>query len=130
MKTKSHFFFMTIASVLFLSPAFAQDNWDYKTLTGEQKKTMIEQGKEIIKTGDCLNCHRIDQKLTGPSYKEVAKRYAPTTDTQTINTLAEKIIKGGNKNWGFTKMTAHPDMTMEQARQAVMAILSLEEEKK
>ena len=77
----------------------------------------------MIKTDDCFTCHRIDSKLTGPSYKDVAKRYAGKDDI--VDTLANKVIKGGNKNWGFAMMKAHPNLSLENARKMVVAILSL-----
>lgn len=104
--------------------SFAEDTpFLLSSLTAEQKAAMITEGKALIKTDDCFTCHRIDSKLTGPSYKDVAKRYAGKDDI--VDTLANKVIKGGNKNWGFAMMKAHPNLSLENARKMVVAILSL-----
>ena len=42
---------------------------------------------------NCLACHQVDKKLVGPSYKEVAAKYAGQKDA--VAKLAEKIQKGG-----------------------------------
>lgn len=124
---KQHILIMGLVAVLGLvsaQKAFAEgDAFLLSSLTPEQKQTMISEGKALIKQDDCFTCHRIDTKLTGPAYKEVAKRYAGKDDI--VDTLANKIIKGGNKNWGFAMMKAHPNLGLENARKMVVAILSL-----
>jgi len=47
----------------------------------------------------CLACHKIDGKLVGPSYKEVAAKYKG--DATAAAKLFERVKKGGGKNvWG------------------------------
>jgi cytochrome c551/c552 len=41
---------------------------------------------------NCLACHAVDRKLVGPSYQDVAARYAGQKDA--VSRLAEKIQKG------------------------------------
>jgi cytochrome c len=39
-------------------------------------KTPVDLGKEIFEgTGNCASCHQPDQKIIGPSIKEIAKIY-------------------------------------------------------
>ncbi|HCN83750.1 MAG TPA: cytochrome c class I, partial [Sphingobacteriaceae bacterium] len=45
----------------------------------------------------CLVCHKLNEKLIGPAYSDVAKKY-PSTPAN-INMLADKIIKGGSGVW-------------------------------
>ena len=47
---------------------------------------------------NCLACHQVDKKLVGPSYKDVAAKYAGQKDAAAK--LAEKIHKGGTGVWG------------------------------
>ncbi len=82
-----------------------------------------QKGLELIAKSDCLTCHKIDEKLTGPSYKEVAAKYAGS-DTA-VNYLSEKIIKGGSGVWGEVMMTPHPTLSKEDAEQMAKYILLL-----
>jgi cytochrome c len=63
-------------------------------------------GLELIAKSDCLTCHRPTEKLTGPSYRDVANKYASQAPG-IIPTLAEKIIKGGTGVWGEVPMLPH-----------------------
>jgi cytochrome c len=57
---------------------------------------------ELLKKHACLSCHAVDKKLVGPSYKDVAKKYAGQKDAQ--KTLTEKVKKGGVGVWGQVPM--------------------------
>lgn len=94
-------------------------------LIAEQKQKLIAEGKQLIKGSDCFTCHAIDQKKIGPSYKDVAKKYKG--QDQMIDQLAQKIIKGGSGVWGIQRMTAHPQLSLDDARKMVRAVLSLGE---
>jgi cytochrome c len=83
----------------------------------------LEQGKNMIAMLDCLSCHKEDEKLVGPSYREVAKKYA--FNEKNISYLSTKIIEGGSGVWGQVPMTPHPDVSREKARQMASYILSL-----
>lgn len=81
-------------------------------------------GLKDAKASDCFACHAIDHKVVGPAYDEVAKRYAGKGQAA-IDTLAEKVIKGGSGNWGSIAMTPHPELGQQKARTIVEWILSL-----
>lgn len=83
----------------------------------------IAEGKQLIAKSDCMACHKLDVKIVGPAYKEIAKKYAATPSNYTL--LAGKIIKGGGGVWGQISMTAHPALTEAEARKMVKYILSL-----
>jgi cytochrome c len=85
--------------------------------------TADEKGLELIGASDCTTCHAIDQKKIGPAYIDVAKKYEPTQAV--IDTLVSKVIHGGQGVWGQVPMTAHPDLSQEDAREMVKYILSL-----
>jgi cytochrome c len=80
-------------------------------------------GKALIAQNDCLTCHKLDQKIVGPAYQDVANKY--TASPAVIDTLADKVIKGGSGNWGSVPMSAHPTLAMGDAREMVKYILSL-----
>jgi cytochrome c len=77
--------------------------------------------EDLAQAKNCLSCHRIDSKLVGPSYKDVAAKYA---GQNAVDTLAEKVIKGGSGVWGPMPMTPN-NVTPEEAKQLVTWILSL-----
>jgi cytochrome c len=77
--------------------------------------------EDLARAKNCLSCHKTDLKLVGPSYKDVAAKYA---GQNVVDTLAEKVIKGGSGVWGTMPMTAN-NVTPEEAKQLVTWILSL-----
>lgn len=82
-----------------------------------------QKGLALIAANDCLTCHKVNEKVTGPAYDSVANRYANTPENVTM--LAEKVIKGGSGNWGAVPMTPHPALTEADAEQMVKYILLL-----
>ena len=74
----------------------------------------------MMKAKGCVACHKIDGKLIGPSYKEVAAKYTAAD----VDKLAEKVQKGGKGVWGAIPMTPNK-VTPEEAKQLVTWILSL-----
>ena len=89
----------------------------------EQKPVSTEKGKQLISKSDCLACHKVDQKLVGPAYTEVAQKYDDTDAN--LNYLAGKIISGGSGVWGQIPMTPHPAISKDDAKEMARYILSL-----
>ncbi len=83
----------------------------------------VEKGLNLVATSDCLTCHQVEAKSTGPSYMDVAAKY-PHNDA-VIDSLSEKIIKGGAGNWGTVPMTPHPSLAKDDAKAMVKYIMSL-----
>ena len=52
-------------------------------------------GQTLIETSDCLACHSMDEKMIGPSYRDIAAKYSE----KDIEMLASKIIEGGSGVW-------------------------------
>ncbi|SIT95571.1 cytochrome c [Epilithonimonas bovis DSM 19482] len=80
-----------------------------------------DEGKALVEGADCLSCHKVDSKLVGPSYQDVAAKY---TDAD-IDHLAQKVIDGGKGVWGDVPMTPHAGLSKENAQKMVKYILSL-----
>lgn len=81
------------------------------------------KGLELEAKSDCGTCHKVEDKLVGPSFREIAARYE--MNDATVDSLAGKIIHGGAGNWGQVPMTAHPDMPVDDAKAIVKYILLL-----
>ncbi|MNK19089.1 Cytochrome c-552 precursor [compost metagenome] len=82
----------------------------------------IAEGKSLIEGADCLGCHKMDEKMIGPSYKEVSAKYENTPEN--VEMLADKIIKGSSGIWGDVPMPAHNGMSKENAKYMAQYILS------
>ena len=63
------------------------------------------------------------QKVIGPSYKEVAAKYAGQPDA--VAKLSPKVMKGGSGVWGAVPMPANPQVSEAEAKQLVQWILTL-----
>ena len=83
----------------------------------------IKKGQALISKSDCLACHKVDVKVLGPSYKDVANKYP--NNAATVNQLVDKIKKGGSGVWGAIPMSPHPALSDDDARAMVKYILSL-----
>ncbi len=94
------------AAASFQAPAFAD--------------TALAQAK------NCMACHAVDKKMVGPSYKDVAAKYAGDKDAAKM--LAEKIQKGstpGKGNWGPVPMPANPQVNEADAAKLASWVLAV-----
>ena len=78
---------------------------------------------DLAQKKNCLACHAIDKKLVGPSYKDVAGKYAGQKEA--VDKLTQKVMKGGSGVWGAVPMPANPQVSEAEARQLVTWILTL-----
>ena len=92
--------------------------------TATAKDPVYIKGLALVGKSDCLTCHKIDDKLIGPSYKEIANKYAGAPN-DVVTALARTIIQGGSGNWGNVPMTPHPSISQEDAETMVRYILTL-----
>jgi cytochrome c len=79
---------------------------------------------ELAQQKTCMACHSLDRKIVGPSYKDVAAKYAAQKDAA-ASMLAEKIVKGGVGVWGPVPMPANPKVSAAEARQLAVWVLSI-----
>ncbi len=93
----------------------------------ESSEDLIKQGQALTDASDCKACHHPINKILGPSYSEVAKKYEFTQANVTY--LAGKIISGGSGVWGEIPMIPHVDLSQADSEKMAMYILSLDGEK-
>lgn len=110
-------------SNLYVSADFMQGKDKAALPQGHQTVIAAASGKNLMLSLDCKSCHKVDEKSIGPSFTDVAKKYAK--DPKAPDYLVGKIIKGGGGVWGEVSMAAHPDLTEPDAKQIVSWILSL-----
>jgi cytochrome c len=70
---------------------------------------------------NCQACHTADKKLVGPSYKEVAAKYAG--DASAAAKLEQKIKNGGSGAWGAVPMPPNnvPDADLKTLVEWILA---------
>ena len=56
----------------------------------------------LARKGACIACHTANNKMVGPAYKDVAKKYAGDANAPAY--LAKKIRSGGSGVWGSVPM--------------------------
>ena len=78
--------------------------------------------QQLAQQKNCMACHAVDKKLVGPSYKDVAAKYAGQKDA--VDKLAAKVIKGGSGVWGPVPMPANTQVSEAEAKTLVQWILS------
>jgi cytochrome c len=100
---KSSLSLLFAASALVAAPAFANP--------------------ELAQKKNCMACHAVDKKVLGPSYKDVAAKYAGQKDA--VDKLSQKVIKGGAGVWGPVPMPANAQVSDAEAKQLVQWILTV-----
>jgi cytochrome c len=78
---------------------------------------------DLARSKNCMSCHAIGNKVVGPAFKDVAKRYAGQPDAE--GKLVQKIMKGGSGAWGVVPMPANAQVSEAEAKALVQWILSL-----
>lgn len=83
----------------------------------------IKNGEFLISKSDCFACHKVQDKVLGPSYKDIANKYAK--NNANIDYLVNKVKVGGSGVWGAIPMSPHPNLSDEDARDMILYVLSL-----
>lgn len=96
---------------------------DASKITGEVNKTdqTDEPGLTAIRTSNCFNCHSFNSKLTGPSFNDITKRYAVTSNS--IALMTKRIREGSTGVWGKVAMPTHSELTKEETQNMVQWIM-------
>ena len=59
----------------------------------------MPKGEKLAIKYNCLTCHKIDKKLVGPSFKEIANRYKNSPEV-----IIKSIKEGSKEKWYKNKM--------------------------
>ncbi|MGH8630617.1 MAG: c-type cytochrome, partial [Burkholderiales bacterium] len=70
--------------------------------------------QKLLGAHGCVACHALDSRVVGPSFKEVAAKYA--ADAGAAERLAEKIRAGGQGAWGSVPMPPNSGLTEGEAK--------------
>ena len=71
---------------------------------------------------NCQGCHTVDKKLVGPSFREIAKKYAG--DKSAAGKLEHKVKNGGSGVWGAIPMPPNnvPDADLQTLVDWILAL--------
>ncbi len=81
----------------------------------------VHASPELAKAKNCLACHAAAAKLVGPSFKDIAAKYA--ADAGAAARMELKIRKGSTGVWGPMPMPANPQVTEAEAKTLAQWIL-------
>lgn len=79
-------------------------------------------GSALAKKYACMACHGVSNKVVGPAFRDVQKKYANGADTE--NLLSAKVKAGGQGAWGSIPMPANqqvPDADVKAIIKWIMA---------
>lgn len=77
---------------------------------------------QLATAKNCMACHAVATKLVGPSYKDVAAKYAGQKDA--VDKLAGKILKGGSGVWGPVPMPANAQVSPDEAKKLAAWVMT------
>jgi cytochrome c len=81
------------------------------------------EGSAKAKQAGCTACHMVERKIVGPSYADVAEKYANTPEN--VEMLTAHVINGNVGNWGEIQMPAHPHLDKADVETIVKYVLLL-----
>ena len=79
---------------------------------------------DLTRKYNCVACHAEVGRKVGPSYQDVAKKYAGVAG-DTVSALAANIRKGGSGRWGSMPMPPHPQVNKADAKAMATYILGV-----
>ena len=80
-------------------------------------------GETLARGSDCFGCHAVDTKVVGPSFNDIAAKFAGQPDANA--TLSQAVVGGHVGTWGAIPMPAHPQLAGAQIDQIISWMLTL-----
>jgi cytochrome c len=77
--------------------------------------------QKLLNANACTGCHALDKRVVGPSFREIAAKYAG--DGGAAAGLAAKIRNGGQGNWGAVPMPPNPGISDANLKSIVAWVL-------
>lgn len=76
----------------------------------------------LMKTSTCFNCHAVKNKLIGPSFDTIVKRYG--NNSASVKMLADRVLKGSKLVWSPVEMPPHPELKAGEATEIIRWIMN------
>ena len=74
----------------------------------------VQADNALARKNGCLGCHAVATRLVGPSYQEVASKYAGRADA--LPALMQSIREGGSGKWGDVPMPPQPQLSQADVK--------------
>lgn len=68
---------------------------------------------DLAKSKNCMTCHSVTNKVIGPSFKDVAAKYAGQKDAE--GKLVQRVLKGSSGVWGGPSSVMPANMQVSEA---------------
>lgn len=79
----------------------------------------------LAKSSGCMGCHAINQKVLGPSFVEVSKRYVKAPDAAaSVAAVTKSITMGQKGSWGEIPMPPQSHVSAKDAETLARWVLS------
>ena len=83
---------------------------------------LADDGATLLKKNNCMGCHKMEGKLVGPGFADVAKKYKGDAGAEAK--LEAKVASGGAGVWGTMPMPAMKNVKAEDIKTMVSFILA------
>jgi cytochrome c len=80
-------------------------------------------GLALAQRRNCMACHAVNAPLMGPSFHDIAAKYATRADA--ADYLAQAIVNGSSGVWGNVPMPANTQLSSSEAHTLANWVLSL-----
>ena len=90
---------------------------------GEAAAARFPVAQTLLTKGNCKACHLVEGKLVGPSFVEIARKYAGQATA--LRDLSKKVVTGGSGVWGQLSMPPNPFVNESEAGTILKYVLSL-----
>lgn len=92
--------------------------------TDEDSDKQHLEAEALMAGSDCASCHNREERVVGPSWRELARHYAETAPAKARKILAQRIREGGQGLWTQLPMPPHPEFSQAEAELMASAILA------
>lgn len=110
-----------------LSIDYVPEGFDLASLKGlprgEEAAAKFPVAQALITKGNCKACHLVEGKLVGPSFGDIARKYAK--DGEAGARLAQKVVTGGAGVWGQLAMPPNAHVNESEAATILKYVFSL-----
>ena len=81
-----------------------------------------DDGKALAAKHQCTSCHKVEGKLVGPSFKDMAAKYKG--DAEALDKLSAKVRQGSKGVWGSMPMPPNKSISDEDLKTVVNWMLT------
>lgn len=107
---------------LLVTTTYLEEGFDMIQATEGHQQPVLSPGKKLMEASDCFACHAIEKASVGPTFLEIALKYA---GQEVEEKLVKTVIAGGGGVWGERIMPAHPQLNPEDVSLMLDYVLSL-----